>query len=83
MKKNNAFYYLIAVLGILIFSAGLCVLGESIIQKINEQNWFLIEFESINNIQNIPITELETSSTSLLGCLVGVRVGYPVLLHYF
>ena len=42
MKKNNAFSYLIAVLGILIFSAGLCVLGESIIQKINEQNWFLI-----------------------------------------
>ena len=42
MKKNNAFYYLIAVLGILIFSAGLCVLGESIIQKINDQNWFLI-----------------------------------------
>ena len=41
MKKNNAFFYLISVLGILIFSAGLCVLGESIIKKINEQNWFL------------------------------------------
>ena len=29
-------------LGILIFSSGLCILGESIIQKINDGNWFLI-----------------------------------------
>ena len=42
MKKNNGFYYLISISGILFLSAGLCVLGESIIKKINEQNWFLV-----------------------------------------
>ena len=42
MKKNNGLYYLISISGILFFSAGLCVLGESIIMKINEQNWFLV-----------------------------------------
>tara|TARA_B100000989_G_scaffold265091_1_gene217803 strand:- start:372 stop:569 length:198 start_codon:yes stop_codon:yes gene_type:complete len=42
MKKNNGLYYLISISGILFLSAGLCVLGESIIKKINEQNWFLV-----------------------------------------
>jgi hypothetical protein len=41
MNKYNGLYYLISISGILFFSAGLCVLGESIIKKINEQNWFL------------------------------------------
>ena len=35
-------YQWILSTGILFLSAGLCVLGESIIKKINEQNWFLV-----------------------------------------
>ena len=42
MNKYNRLYYLISISGILFFSTGLCVLGESIIKKINEQNWFLV-----------------------------------------
>lgn len=42
MKKGKSSFLFISILGILIFSSGLCVLGESIIQKINNGDWFLI-----------------------------------------
>tara|TARA_B100001093_G_scaffold285265_1_gene272355 strand:- start:1606 stop:1803 length:198 start_codon:yes stop_codon:yes gene_type:complete len=41
MKKNNFFYYFISISGILIFSIGLCIFGESVIKKLNQENWFL------------------------------------------
>jgi membrane protein DedA with SNARE-associated domain len=42
LKKGKSSFLFISILGILIFSAGLCMLGESIIQKINNGNWFFI-----------------------------------------
>ena len=42
MKKGKSSFLFISILGILIFSSGLCVLGESIIQKINNGDWSLI-----------------------------------------
>ena len=42
MKKGKSLFLLVSILGILIFSSGLCILGESIIQKENGGNWFLI-----------------------------------------
>lgn len=31
-----------SILGIILLSSGLCILGESIIQKINNENWFKV-----------------------------------------
>ena len=42
MKKGKLLFLAVSILGILIFSAGLCILGESIIQKVNDGNWFVI-----------------------------------------
>jgi len=42
LKKGKSSFLFISILGILIFSSGLCVLGESIIKKINNGDWFLI-----------------------------------------
>ena len=42
MKKGKSLFLLVSILGILIFSSGLCILGESIIQKVNDGNWFVI-----------------------------------------
>ena len=42
MKKDNFFYYFISISGILIFSTGLCIFGESVIKKLNQENWFLV-----------------------------------------
>jgi uncharacterized BrkB/YihY/UPF0761 family membrane protein len=42
LKKGKSLFLLLSILGILIFSSGLCVLGESIIQKINDGYWFTI-----------------------------------------
>jgi len=42
LKRGKNHFLIVSVLGILIFSTGLCVLGESIIQKMNNGNWILI-----------------------------------------
>ena len=42
LKRGKNHFLIVSVLGILIFSAGICVLGESIIQKMNNGNWVLI-----------------------------------------
>jgi hypothetical protein len=33
--------YLLALLGLILFSSGICILGESIIMKYESQNWVL------------------------------------------
>ena len=42
LKKEKNLNLIVSISGILIFSAGLCVFGESIIRKYNDGNWFLI-----------------------------------------
>ena len=42
MEKREKFFLICSISGILIFSAGLCVFGESIIRKYNNDDWFLI-----------------------------------------
>tara|TARA_B100000242_G_scaffold293492_1_gene271804 strand:- start:3283 stop:3477 length:195 start_codon:yes stop_codon:yes gene_type:complete len=42
LKKGKVLFLLVSISGILIFSSGICILGESIIQKINNGNWFLV-----------------------------------------
>lgn len=42
LKKEKNLFLIVSISGILIFSAGLCVFGESIIRKYNDGNWFLI-----------------------------------------
>ena len=42
LKKGKNLFLVVSISGILIFSAGLCVFGESIIRKYNDDNWFLI-----------------------------------------
>jgi len=42
LKKGKELFLLVSISGILIFSSGICILGESIIQKINDGNWFLV-----------------------------------------
>lgn len=34
--------YLLALLGLILFSSGICILGESIIMKYESQNWVLL-----------------------------------------
>ena len=41
MKKGKNLFLIVSISGILIFSAGLCVFGESIIRKYNNDDWFL------------------------------------------
>ena len=42
MKKGNKLFVFMSILGIILLSSGLCILGESIIQKINNENWFKV-----------------------------------------
>ena len=42
LKKEKNLFLIVSISGILIFSAGLCVFGESIIRKYNNDDWFLI-----------------------------------------
>ena len=42
LKKEKNLFLIVSISGILIFSAGLCVFGESIIRKYNDGHWFLI-----------------------------------------
>tara|TARA_Y100001936_G_scaffold35164_1_gene33165 strand:+ start:2243 stop:2437 length:195 start_codon:yes stop_codon:yes gene_type:complete len=40
--NNNIKRYFLALLGLILFSSGLCVLGEAIISKYENSNWILI-----------------------------------------
>ena len=40
--NNNIKRYFLALLGLILFSSGLCVLGEAIISKDENSNWILI-----------------------------------------
>ena len=40
--NNNIKMYFLALLGLILFSSGLCVLGEAIISKYENSNWILI-----------------------------------------
>ena len=40
--NNNIITYFLALLGLILFSSGLCVLGEAIISKYENSNWILI-----------------------------------------
>ena len=40
--NNNIKRYFLALLGLILFSSGLCVLGEAIISKFENSNWILI-----------------------------------------
>ena len=40
--NNNIKWYFLALLGLILFSSGLCVLGEAIISKYENSNWILI-----------------------------------------
>jgi len=42
LKKGKNLFLIISISGILIFSTGLCVFGESIIRKYNNDDWFWI-----------------------------------------
>ncbi|MBL6685170.1 MAG: hypothetical protein ISQ41_06870 [Flavobacteriaceae bacterium] len=42
MKKGKKLFVFMSILGIILLSSGLCILGESIIQKINNDNWFKV-----------------------------------------
>tara|TARA_B100001057_G_scaffold245985_1_gene246323 strand:- start:770 stop:964 length:195 start_codon:yes stop_codon:yes gene_type:complete len=42
LKKGRSLFLFVSISGILVFSSGICILGESIIQKINNGNWFTI-----------------------------------------
>ena len=39
--KSNIKRYSLALLGLILFSSGICILGESIIMKYESQNWVL------------------------------------------
>ena len=39
--KSNLKRYSLALLGLILFSSGICILGESIIMKYESQNWVL------------------------------------------
>ena len=41
-NMNNNKRYFLALLGLILFSSGLCVLGEAIISKYENSNWILI-----------------------------------------
>ena len=40
--NNNIKRYFLALFGLILFSSGLCVLGEAIISKYENSNWILI-----------------------------------------
>lgn len=40
--NDNIKRYFLALLGLILFSSGLCVLGEAIISKYENSNWILI-----------------------------------------
>ena len=40
--NDNINRYFLALLGLILFSSGLCVLGEAIISKYENSNWILI-----------------------------------------
>ena len=40
--NSNIKRYFLALLGLILFSSGLCVLGEAIISKYENSNWILI-----------------------------------------
>ena len=40
--NNNINRYFLALLGLILFNSGLCVLGEAIISKYENSNWILI-----------------------------------------
>ena len=40
--NNKIKRYFLALLGLILFSSGLCVLGEAIISKYENSNWILI-----------------------------------------
>ena len=40
--NNNIKRYFLVLLGLILFSSGLCVLGEAIISKYENSNWILI-----------------------------------------
>ena len=40
--NNNIKRYFLALLGLILFNSGLCVLGEAIISKYENSNWILI-----------------------------------------
>ena len=40
--NNNINRYFLALFGLILFSSGLCVLGEAIISKYENSNWILI-----------------------------------------
>ena len=40
--NNNIKTYFLALFGLILFSSGLCVLGEAIISKYENSNWILI-----------------------------------------
>ena len=40
--KSNLKKNLLAFLGIMLFSSGLCVFGEALISKYENDNWFLV-----------------------------------------
>ena len=40
--NNNIKRYFLALLGLILFSSGLCVLGEAIISKYENSNWILL-----------------------------------------
>tara|TARA_X000000950_G_scaffold268332_1_gene345744 strand:+ start:34 stop:228 length:195 start_codon:yes stop_codon:yes gene_type:complete len=42
LKKGKKLFVFMSILGIILLSSGLCILGESIIQKINNDNWFKV-----------------------------------------
>ena len=39
--KSNLKRYSLALLGLILFSSGICILGESIIMKYESRNWVL------------------------------------------
>ena len=41
MIKNNK-WFLMSIVGILIFSSGLCIFGEALTLKNSNQSWFLL-----------------------------------------